>query len=396
MYLAFDCICSKYVTAKNGSDVPDINSVIAGYTKRQSTVFLTAHGVKDIETNEGVSTDSMMCFFSCTKSMTAMAILILWQGGIVELDTPAKKYLPILGDFGIIDDDQVDPDTGELKYPPRKTKSDITIRQLLLHTSGFAYIITDSNYFKIMSKKRLFTPLMKLFDPVNMPLISEPGTRWIYGHSFDWLGLIVEAVSGQKLSGFLQEHIFARAGMTSCTFQMDEPSKMVKLHDKSGEKLKVFKKNLPVPMTSEIDMGGHGCFGTVGDYLKFLRIWLNYGTSPDTGIEILSRKTVEYAVENHLPSDLSTDFPIPFSDPNNGYSLIGCGYNSKSLKTGRPAGALFWAGLANLYFWIDIKNGCAGFWGCQILPYMDEHCVEGFTEFEKAVYDYHFSKGMMH
>lgn len=107
---------------------------------------------------------------------------------------------------------------------------------------------------------------------------------------------------------------------------------------------------------------------------------------------------MEYAVKNHLPSGLSTDFPIPFSDLNNGYSLIGCGYNSKSLEIGGPTGALFWAGLANLYFWIDIKNGCAGFWGCQILPYiyMDKQCVEGFAEFEKAVYDYHFSKSMKH
>lgn len=82
---------------------------------------------------------------------------------------------------------------------------------------------------------------MKLFDPVNMLLICEPGTCWIYGHSFDWLGLIVESVSGQKLSGFLQENIFAKAGMTSCSFQVEEPSAMENLHDKSGEKLKVFK-----------------------------------------------------------------------------------------------------------------------------------------------------------
>lgn len=124
MLLTLDRICCKYVTPKDGSDVPEINSVIAGYTKRQDTVFIAAHGVKDIDTKEAVSTESVMCFFSCTKMMTAMAILILWERGIVDLDIPAKKYLPILADFGIIDDGQVDPETGDLKYPPRKTNNE--------------------------------------------------------------------------------------------------------------------------------------------------------------------------------------------------------------------------------------------------------------------------------
>ncbi|GEQ69435.1 hypothetical protein JCM33374_g3107 [Metschnikowia sp. JCM 33374] len=385
-------ICSKYVAAKTSAHSPQINSVIAGYTDKQRTNFLSAQGVKNVESHEKVSTDSVLCYYSCTKSMTAMAILILWDHGKVDLDAPAKKYLPLLGECGLIEDGQVDEETGNLKYPLKPVKTDITIRHLLLHMSGFAYIISHSSYYHIMTKKHIFTPSMKMFDPNIMPLVFEPGTDWVYGHSFDWLGLIIEAVSGVKLSEFLRENVFSKAAMSSCTFQIHDASKIVQLHQRTKDELKVFKAQLPVPLTAEVDMGGHGCFGTVDDYLKFLRIWLNYGTSPDTGNEILSRKAVEYAIQNHLSSGKTTDFPVPFADPKNGYSLIGCGYNVKALETGRPAGALHWAGLANLYFWLDFENGCAGFWGCQIMPYMDKVCVEGFAEFEAAVYQQHMSK----
>ncbi|OBA17974.1 beta-lactamase/transpeptidase-like protein [Metschnikowia bicuspidata var. bicuspidata NRRL YB-4993] len=384
--LKLEDICSKYVTAKDGADVPDINAVIAGYTDRNQTKFLSAKGVKNINTGARASTDDILCFFSCTKPMTAMAVLILWERGRIELDVPAKRYLPVLSRFGVIENDQIDPKTGDLKSVPKLPDTDITIRHLLLHTSGFAYTFTNVDYLKIISKKRLFSPLLQLFSPSNMPLVFEPGSDWIYGHSYDWLGLIVQAVSGKKLSEFLIENVFSRAAMTSCTFKVSEPLNMICLHDKSKGSLKLYEKKLSVPLISEIDMGGQGCFGTVGDYLKFMRIWLNHGISPDTGARILTKKTVEYAVQNHLPAGQATNFPIPFSDQSNGYSLAGCGYSGKEVETGRPVGALYWAGLGNLYFWMDIKNGCAGFWGCQILPYMDSSCIKGFKEFEKAVY----------
>ncbi|KAM9937367.1 hypothetical protein OXX80_003098 [Metschnikowia pulcherrima] len=379
-------ICQKYVTATSVGGFQEMNAVIAGYTDRNETRFLSAHGVKNMETKESATIDSMMCYYSCTKSITAMAVLLLWERGQVELDVPAKNYLPLIGECGIVESGQIDSSTGQLRSPPTKPQTDITIRHLLTHTSGFAYIITHPTYYSIMMSKKIFTASKVLFQPENMPLIFEPGTDWIYGHGFDWLGLIVEAVSGQNLSDFLQENIFAKAGMDSCTFQMTNPSSMVHLHDKTEGNVKLWTKPLPIPLTSEIDMGGHGCFGTIGDYLKFMRIWLNYGTSPDTGLQILRRETVELAVENHLSPGQALNFPTPFSDPSDGFSLAGCGRTEKDLDNGRPAGSLFWAGLANLYFWIDLENGCAGIWGSQIMPYMDSGCVAGFKEFEAAVY----------
>ncbi|KAM9908288.1 hypothetical protein OXX69_006096, partial [Metschnikowia pulcherrima] len=146
-------ICQKYVTANSVGGFQEMNAVIAGYTDRSETRFLSAHGVKNMETEEPATIDSMMCYYSCTKSITAMAVLLLWERGQVELDVPAKNYLPLIGECGIVESGQIDSSTGQLRSPPTKPQTDITIRHLLTHTSGFAYIITHPTYYSIMMSK---------------------------------------------------------------------------------------------------------------------------------------------------------------------------------------------------------------------------------------------------
>lgn len=381
-------ILSTTVETHEGASGPEVNAVIAGVTDTKKTRFLEAKGVRNIETNEPVSVDDVLCFFSCTKPMTAMATLILVDQGKLEFDVPAKKYLPVLGEFGIVGEDTVDS-KGNLTTRPQKPQNDITIRHLLLHNSGFAYIFTDPSYFQIMAKKRIHAgkPSRELFTPEIMPLVAEPGTKWTYGHSTDWLGLVVEEVSGMRLSEFLQANVFVKAGITSCTFQIDDESKVLPLHENDGTKLSLFLGKRPVPLKAEIDMGGQGCFGTVGDYLRFMRIWLNFGVSPDTESRILSRELVEYAIKNHLPADQLVLLPILGTDSNDGQTLIGCACNTKLRSTGRPAGSAYWTGLANLNFWMDFKNGIAALWACQMLPPRQDTCLKMFDEFETAVYE---------
>lgn len=390
---SLDNLLQEFVVPSDDSSVPDINGVVAGFTNSKATRFIAAKGVKNIKTMEPIDIDTKVCIFSCTKIMTATAILILWERGLVDLDQPAKAYLPLLGEFGVIDENQVDDDTGKLKYPPRKPKNDVTIRHLLLNNSGFAYMFTDSDYFNLMSAKKVNAaePSMKLFAPDVMPLLFEPGTKWKYGHSMDWVGFIVQAVSGQKLSEFLKENVFDKAGMAHSTFRVDDRTNMMSLHYRSNELLKVMRGK-PVPHQPDLDMGGQGCFSTVGDYLRFLRIWLNYGTSPDTGEQILKRDTVEYAIKNHLPEGQCVEFETAMNKSEgefiaDGFTLAGCAYNNNDLPTGRPAGSIYWGGLASLYFWLDFKNDCAGFFGCQVLPYLDLKCLVAYIRFEHGVYE---------
>lgn len=394
---SFDSLLTELVLPRDQNSQPDINGLVAGFTNSKASRYVTARGVKHVETMEPVALDSMLAFFSCTKPMTAMAVLKLWEDGKVDLDAPAKKYLPLIGEIGLIEPGQVDDDTGDFLYPPKKPKNDVTIRHLLLNNSGFAYAFTDSDYFTLaVTKQRdnsAANPLMKLFTTEAMPLIFEPGTQWRYGHSMDWAGLVVEAVSGMKLSAYLQKNVFDKADMKHCTFRMENESEMIQLHGRKSEGQLRPMKGKPVPFKPKVDMGGQGCFGTVGDYLKFLRIWLNYGTSPDTGIQILERKTVEYAIQNHLPDGqfveldtaMNRDMPSEFQP--DGFSLTGSAYNMNDLPTGRPKGSIYWGGLASLYYWIDFENDCAGFFGCQVLPYLDLKCLLGYIRFEHAVYE---------
>lgn len=391
-----DSLLAELVVPQNGNSLPDINGVIAGYTLRSHTKYLGAKGVKHFDRMKPIDESTLVAFFSCTKTITAMAVLQLYERGLIDLDKPAKEYLPLIGEIGLIDPGTVDDETGEFTVPPRPPKNDVTVRHLLLHTAGFAYVFTDPDYFNIVMNKHKdhhgANPSLRMFATDVMPLLFEPGTQWRYGHSSDWLGLLVEAVSGQRFSQYLQHNIFDPAGLLSFTFRIDDESRLLPMSMRTSDGGLRKLRRKPVPHKPPIDMGGQGCFGTVGDFLKFLRIWLNKGTCVDTGAVILSPATVEYAIQRHLPEgvsvelDTATSSHAPPEFAPDDFTLAGCAYTMNDLPTGRPKGSLHWAGLASLYYWIDFENGIAGLYACQVLPYLDLRCLLGYIRFERAVY----------
>lgn len=369
------------------------HAIAAGVTNSKRTQFSSVKGVVSLPDGTPANEDSSLHMFSCTKTMTSMAILILMEQGKLKMSDPAKKYLPRLADFYIVSDEDVDDKTGEITGKRQPPETDITIEHLLLHTAGFGYPFTAMAYLKIMTKRRVFAgePMETLFVPSAMPLVHEPGANFTYGYSTDWLGLIVEAISGKSLSAFLKENIFDKASMANSVFVIDDSSNLIKVHtqDKNGDMRP--EKRSSIPYKPKIDMGGQGCTSTVGDFMKFLRIWLNYGTSPDTGIKILDRSTVEYAIKNRLSPDLDMQVVLGLKpdvdDPKpEGFSFAGCAVNTNELSTGRPAGSLYWGGLANSFFWIDFKNDIAGFFGFQRLPFMEDACVDAYRQFETETY----------
>ncbi len=157
-------------------------------------------------------------------------------------------------------------------------------------------------------------------------------------------------------------------------------------------------------------MGGHGLYGTASDYVKFIRMWLNDGRS-DGGEQILRPETVEMASRNHLPKGMQVKMLpgvdatktaasiLPVSRPrlsNDAEFFPGMPktwaltfmINEEEAPTGRPAGALAWAGLANLYYWIDRANGIGGYWATQIFPFVDPTSVAGYLAMESATYQH--------
>lgn len=395
--LEIDDILGNLTSAKDEKSKPKINGVIAGVTTDKETIYLKANGVSNIDTKEKMVEENVISFFSCTKSITCMGLLKLYEEGKVDLDAPAANYVPEIGAIGVIGKDLVNRKDGTFIKHPRKLMTDITVRHLLNHTAGFSYGFLNADYIALNMKRNphinAIAPTNALFTNDKMPLLHEPGTKWTYGHSTDWIGKVIENVSGMKLGEYLKLVIFGPIGMDSCTFHVKNTAKLARVHllDKN-KNLKVMNK-APVSLDPEIDMGGQGCFGTVGDYLKFMRVWLNKGWCVETNAQVLRSETVNYAIQNHLPPGVRIDVEDQFGaklppgyEPD-GFTLVGCGYSMNDLPTGRPKGSIYWFGLGNLYFWIDFENKIGGFFACQLLPMMNMKALTGFMRMEFSVYE---------
>jgi methyl acetate hydrolase len=226
-------------------------------------------------------------------------------------------------------------------------------------------------------------------------LLFDPGERWEYGSNIDWCGQVVEAITGKRLGDVFKERIFAPLGMNETSFTLTPAmrERLAGMHQRNADdSLKPLDFELPAD--PEIHMGGHGLYATVGDYMRFIRMWLNDGDGENG--RVLKPETVKMAAVNGLgdkkikmlpgviPS-LSNDAEFfPGLSKSWAYTFM---VNDDEAPTGRPAGALGWAGLANLFYWIDRQNGFGGFWATQILPFGDPVSFGGYVDFEKAFYN---------
>jgi methyl acetate hydrolase len=233
------------------------------------------------------------------------------------------------------------------------------------------------------SKKALMTPL--LFDP---------GDKWEYGSNLDWCGQVIEAIAGRRLGEVFKTRIFEPLGMQETTFELtdDLRQRVAGMHARNADG-SLTPMDFELPSQPEVHMGGHGLYATVGDYMRFIRMWLNDGAGEHG--RVLKAETVQMAEKNHLGDKKVTMLPgvIPslsndaefFPGLSKSWALTFM-VNDEEAPTGRPAGALGWAGLANLFYWIDRKNGFGGYWATQILPFGDPASFSGYLDFETAFY----------
>lgn len=360
--------------------------IVAGVTTDKETVYLEAAGVTNIETKEPIQKDTLFYYWSNTKAIVCTALLILVEKRKVDLDVPAKKYLPRLGEVKVLK--EIKDGNLYLEDP----KNDITLRMLLTHTAGFSYSFARSPY-SLMYAKTGQPDLLNINDETFdcQFLIFEPGTNYSYGTNIDWVGLIIEKVTGQTLESFLTETIFDPLGM-HCTFRplKFQKDKLMALHYRNPEgKVLIYHRKFYL----KYDIGGHGLVGTVEDYLKFMRLWLNKGKT-SYGVALFSETTWEMAIANHLPDGIfvtsggSSNPDLVFgalSDDKDFHGLV-FAKTSKDSKSGKPKHTLYWSGIANLYYWIDLENRIASYWATELFP-SGNPVVESYIEFEKAVYE---------
>lgn len=370
---------------------PGVPGVVAGLTDRHGTVYLGAAGVRRADGDTAITTDDIFALFSTTKAFTATAALQLVEQGRLDLDAPAADYAPEIGQRQVIEG------FGAAGEPLlRAPRSPVTTRQLLTHSGGFGYDFFNEKYHRLGVERGLPSALTGRRAALQAPLLFDPGTRWEYGINIDWVGQVIEGITGARLSEVLESEVFAPLGIESMTFALDDSrrARLAGMHDRNPDgSLTATDYELPSP--PEVDMGGHGLYGTVGDYLKFIRMWLNDGQG-DKG-QVLAPETVRMAVARHLGEGLSVGM-LPGVIPtlsNDAEFFPGLAkswslpfmINEEQAPTGRPAGAQGWAGLANLFYWIDRENGYGGYWATQILPFGDPASFVGYLTFESAFYD---------
>lgn len=372
------------------TDAGDVPGVVAMATNRNGTQYEGAFGKRILGQDAAMTTDTVVWIASMTKALTGACAMQMVERGKLDLESPASKWVPDLASVEVLEgfDAAGKPRT-------RKPKRPVTLRHLLTHTAGFSYEIWSGDIQRYQQAHNLPGITTCQNAALRTPLLFDPGERWDYGINLDFVGKAVEAVSGKKLGAVLKENLFEPLGMTDTAFKIT-PSmrqRLAKIHQRGEDEKLAPLMELEIPQEPEFEMGGGGLYGTAGDYLKFVRMILNGGKA--NGAQVLKAETVRTMSANHigdvLVGPLKTAIPplsndvevFPGMPKKWGLSFL---INTEKAPTGRSAGSLAWAGLANTYFWIDPAIGIGGVYLSQVLPFADKKSLPLYGEFERTVY----------
>jgi methyl acetate hydrolase len=369
-------------------DAKEVPGVVAMAATGSEIIYQGAFGKRDLTKDDAMTVDSVFWIASMTKAITTAAGMQLVEQGKLSLDEPIGKLLPDLASPQVLEGFDA---SGNPKLRP--AKGQITLRQLMTHTAGFAYDMWNGNMVKYLEKTGTPGIISCLNAALKTPIMSDPGTRWEYGTNIDFVGKAVEAVSGKKLDAYLRDNIFAPLGMNDTGFKLGESQRkrLVGMHARAPEGLGPFP--FEMEQNPEFHMGGGGLYGTAADYIKFTQMILNKGKG--NGNQLLKPETVALMGENNIGGievgKLPTALPAFTNDVDLFPGMVkkwGLSFLINTAKTpeGRSPNSLFWAGLANTYFWIDPARNVSGVILMQLLPFADKLCLEAFAGFERGVY----------
>ena len=350
------------------------------------TVLASAQaGLSAPEAGKPMALDGIFQIASMTKAVTSLAAMQLVERGLLSLDEPIAPILPELAHPEVLTGFDGD---GKAIVEPAKTA--ITLRHLLTHTSGFGYAFTTGDMAKAQGK----VPPASIAS-ITTPLMFEPGTDWLYGVSTDWIGRAIEAVSGQTLGAYMEDHIFAPLAMEDTGFSVapDKIERRVPLLSRQADGLVPFPIEIGGGDAAEFQSGGGGLYSTAADYMRFMRMILNRGSLD--GTRIVSADTVAAMSKNQIGAmkagKMESVVPLlansfdAFPDQHCGWGL-GFLINPETGPAGRAAGSLSWAGLTNCYYWIDPASDIAGLVFMQFLPFADTDALHVLAAVESAAY----------
>lgn len=371
---------------ERATDAGDVPGVVVAAATADGPIFEAGFGVRDVASGAPMTADTVVWIASMTKAVTGACAMQLVEQGRLSLDRPIATVLPELGNAQVLEG--FAPDGSPRRRPARRP---ITLRHLLTHTSGLVYDIWNPEMGRYLEKTGTPGIISCTNAALSIPLLFDPGDRWDYGIGIDWAGKAVEAVTGQRLGQYMQQNLLQPLGMTDTGFKIGpaQRQRLAKVHNRTPQGF--VATDMELPQDPEFEMGGGGLYSTVGDYLRFTRMILNGGTLD--GTRVLARETVAtmsaHAMGDLLCRPLKTAAPalsndVDFIDGMQwGLTFL---INPQPLPTGRSAGSLAWAGLANSYYWIDPAKRVTGAYATQVLPFFDEKAVRLFADFETAIY----------
>jgi methyl acetate hydrolase len=366
-----------------------VPGVVALAANDKGTIYSGAFGVRSLAQSQAMTVDSVFWIASMTKAVTTAAAMQMVEQGKLKLDQPASEILPDLASAQVLEGFDA-AGTPQL----RPAKRPITLRQLLTHTAGYTYDIWNENTGRYEKQANLPELITCKDDALKTPLAFDPGDRWEYGINIDFAGKMVEKVSGERLESYFHEHIFGPLGMADTSFKLSpsQRERLVAMHARGADgSLKPIE--FEMPQEPEFFMGGGGLYSTGPDYLKFVRMFLNHGSLD--GKTVLRPETVAMMGQNQIGNVnvvvLKSVLPDSSLDAEFFPGMVkkwGLGFmiNTETAPTGRSAGSLAWAGLANTYFWIDPSKNIAGVILMQLLPFADPQALQTFAEFESGLY----------
>lgn len=305
--------------------------------------------------------DDVFRIYSMTKPVTSVAVMMLVEDGLLELDQPLAEVLPAFAEVQVYDG-------GALRPPSRP----VTIRDLLRHTSGLTYGVFSDTPVDRMYVERLNAlsvhsgrDLAGTVDIVaSLPLLADPGTLWHYSMSTDVLGRVVEVTSGLTLADLFRTRIFEPLGMDDTDFHVAEEDldRLTAVYSSVDGVLVESDSPVDGPFTRPPSWysGGGGLTSTPSDYLRFSQMLLNEGELD--GVRLLRPQTVRLMTRNHLDEAL---MPIQIGGfvPQDGFGL---GF---AVTVGGPAeGTYSWGGAASTWFWIDPVEEIVAFVWTQYMP----------------------------
>jgi methyl acetate hydrolase len=366
----------------------ELPGVVALAATDNDIVYEGIFGSRRLHAGPAMTRDTVFHVASMVKLITSVAALQLVEQGKLSLDAPVPDIEPALGSPQVVDG-------FDAKGIPqlRPARRPISLRHLLTHTSGFAYRLWDAKAVRYAKSMDLLPAAERSRAP-RTPLMFDPGERWQYGMSIDWVGRIVELIGGEPLDVYFRKHILDPLGMNDTAFVI---SPQQSAREASAHRRGLHGRLTPGPIERQTPRqsfsGGGGIYSTAPDYLTMIRVLLRGGTL--NGVRILRPDTVALMGQNQIgkieAGVMKTQVPALSNNVDffPGISLrwgFGHMINMEAVADGRSTGSLTWGGLLNTYYWIDPRRRIAAVFMTQVLPFADDRVLWVYRQFERGIY----------